>query len=211
MLDQTPTLPGSLITLVPNTPAHDAALFAATPLDTFAYFLSAPRAWTLEAFAEYMRSHRENPNSRVFTVVRNAEPSPSPSSASPSATAPAVLGSTAYMDIDEKNRCVEIGATWYTPSVRGGHSAPGSVNAECKLLLLEHAFNALGCVRVTLKCDQRNLRSQRAIASLGATHEGVLRNHRITSTGFVRNTVMYSVVPEDMPTIRARLRDRIGT
>jgi RimJ/RimL family protein N-acetyltransferase len=107
------------------------------------------------------------------------------------------------MDIDPPNACVEIGATWYTPTARGT-----SINPACKLLLLRHAFETLGCVRVTLKCDGRNLHSQRAITKLGATREGTLRKHRIQQNGFVRDTVMFSVIRDEWPTVRAGLEAR---
>lgn len=190
MLEQTPTLEGRRVRLVPNSPGQDAALHAITPPDTFRFFLSAPADATPAAFAAYMTSHRENPKSRVFTVLAK--------------DGDAVLGSTSYMDLDEKNRCVEIGATWYAPAACGT-----AVNPECKLLLLEHAFATLGCVRVTLKTDRRNEHSQRAIAKLGATREGVLRAHRITSSGYVRDTVMFSVIPAEWPSVRAGLEARI--
>ncbi|MBX9735546.1 MAG: GNAT family N-acetyltransferase [Phycisphaerales bacterium] len=191
MLTETPTLSGRIVKLVPNTAAHDGELHRITPLDTFDLFLSAPADASAEAFAAYMRAYRENSKSRVFTVL--------------SASGDRVLGSTSYMDIDAKNRCVEIGATWYAPQVR----ATG-VNPECKLLLLEHAFGVLGCVRVTLKTDERNVRSQGAMAKFGAVREGVLRAHRITASGYVRNTVMFSVLPSDWARVRAHLEARVA-
>jgi RimJ/RimL family protein N-acetyltransferase len=191
MLTETPTLSGRIVKLVPNAAAHDGELHRITPLDTFDLFLSAPADASAEAFAAYMRAYRENPKSRVFTVL--------------SASGDRVLGSTSYMDIDAKNRCVEIGATWYAPQVR----ATG-VNPECKLLLLEHAFGVLGCVRVTLKTDERNVRSQGAMAKFGAVREGVLRAHRITASGYVRNTVMFSVLPSDWARVRAHLEGRVA-
>lgn len=192
MLDTTPTLEGRRVRLVPNIADHDASLFAATPSDTFRVFVLAPAAWTLEAFAAYMQAHRENPKSRVFTVLDRASG--------------AVLGSTAYLDIDPKNRCVEIGSTWYAAAARGT-----AVNPDCKLLLLKHAFDVLNCVRVTLKTDERNVHSQGAMTKLGAVREGTLRAHRITSTGFIRNTVMFSVLPSDWPSVRAGLEARLKT
>ncbi len=190
MLATTPILEGPRVRLVPNTLDHDAALFDQTPEDTFRYFLSAPAAWNPDAFASHMRAHRENPKSRVFSVIDRASG--------------AVVGSSSYMDIDPKNRCVEIGSTWYAAAARGT-----AVNPECKLLLLEHAFGILDCVRVTLKTDERNLHSQRAIAKLGAVREGVLRAHRITSSGYVRNTVMFSVIAAEWPAVREQLTARI--
>ncbi len=186
-----PRLGGRIVRLVENTPAHDAELHRITARGTFDLFLSAPADDSPEAFETYMRIYRENPKSRVFTVT--------------SALDGRVLGSTSYMDIDPKNRCVEIGATWYAQPAR----ATG-VNPECKLLLLQYAFDVLKCVRVTLKTDERNVRSQNAMAKFGAVREGVLRAHRITASGYVRNTVMFGVIPSDWPAIRAGLESRVA-
>jgi len=186
-----PTLAGRIVRLVENTREHDRQLHGVTPPDTFDLFLSAPADTSVEAFAQYMRVYRENPRSRVFTVT--------------SALDGRVLGSTSYLDIDAKNRCVEIGATWYAAGAR----ATG-VNPECKLLLLDYAFSVLGCVRVTLKTDERNVRSQNAMAKFGAVREGVLRAHRITASGYIRNTVMFSVIASDWPAIRLHLESRIA-
>ena len=110
------------------------------------------------------------------------------------------VGSTRYMDVRPAHRGLEIGGTWYAP----GHQRTG-VNTDCKLLLLRHAFEALGCLRVQLKTDQRNERSQRAIERIGASLEGVLRDHMILHDGHVRSTVMYSVVAREWPAVRDRL------
>jgi RimJ/RimL family protein N-acetyltransferase len=116
----------------------------------------------------------------------------------------AVLGTTSYLAISTAHRTVEVGATFYSPDVRGG-----SLNPRCKLLLLSNAFEA-GANRVQLVTDGRNLRSQAAIAKLGAQREGVLRRHRITWTGHVRDTVVCAVIDEDWPAVEAGLRRRIG-
>jgi RimJ/RimL family protein N-acetyltransferase len=110
------------------------------------------------------------------------------------------IGCTRYMAIDTPNRCVEIGGTWY------GHEYQRTgVNTECKYLLLCHAFESWGCIRVQLKTDRNNVRSQRAIERLGAVKEGVLRNHMIRPDGTVRDTVMYSIIDREWPLVKARL------
>ena len=81
------------------------------------------------------------------------------------------------------------------------------MNTQCKRLLLEHAFETLGALRVQLKTDARNLRSQRAIERIGATREGVLRAHMILPDGFVRDSVMYSIVASEWPRVKARLAE----
>jgi RimJ/RimL family protein N-acetyltransferase len=100
-----------------------------------------------------------------------------------------VVGMTCFMDIRPADRALEIGSTWYAPAYQRT-----AVNTECKYLLLCHAFEALGCIRVQLKTDLRNERSQRAIERLGAVREGVLRDHMILPDGTVRSSVYYSIL-----------------
>jgi RimJ/RimL family protein N-acetyltransferase len=114
------------------------------------------------------------------------------------------VGSTRYIDIDEVNRGVEVGWTWYEPRVQGG-----AVNPEAKLLLLAHAFDDWGAIRVCLKTDSLNVRSRAAIEKLGAKHEGDLRNHRIRPDGSFRDSSLYSMLPDEWPLVRARLEDRL--
>ncbi len=115
-----------------------------------------------------------------------------------------VVGSTSFLNIRVPHCVVEIGSTFLRPEVRSG-----AVNPDAKLLMLGHAFE-VGANRVELVTDLRNLRSQAAIAKLGAAREGVLRRDRITWTGHVRDTVFYSVIPEEWPAVRAGLRRRLS-
>jgi len=116
-----------------------------------------------------------------------------------------VLGSSSYLDIALEHRRIEIGATWYHPSVWGT-----SVNPDAKLLLLTHAFDVLGCNRVSLVTDGLNHRSQAAIAKLGAQREGVLRSHMIVHDGRIRDTVVFSIVSAEWPRVRTGLLARLG-
>jgi len=116
-----------------------------------------------------------------------------------------IIGSTRYMDTHPKSLGTEIGWTWYSPSVWGT-----LVNPECKLLLLEHAFDDWGAIRVQLKTDDKNVHSQRAILKLGAKFEGKLRNHRIRPDGTIRHTMMYSITNEEWPEVKYSLRKRIA-
>jgi RimJ/RimL family protein N-acetyltransferase len=114
-----------------------------------------------------------------------------------------VVGSSSYYDTDEAHFMTEIGATWYAQASRGT-----VVNPECKLLMLAHAFDC-GAERVQLKCDGRNVISQRAIAKLGAVREGTLRRHRVNDPErFLRDTVMFSILREEWPGVRAGLEAR---
>jgi len=115
------------------------------------------------------------------------------------------IGATRYMDIQRANRAVEIGGTWYAPE----HQRTAA-NTEAKLLLLTHAFEALGCIRVQLKTDERNVRSQRAIERLGAIKEGTLRHSVIMPDGYRRNSVYYSVLESEWPMVKARLKEMVG-
>ena len=110
------------------------------------------------------------------------------------------IGSTRYLDIRSKDRGLEIGWTWV-----GTAYQRTPINTESKCLLLRHAFDDLGAIRVQLKTDLRNERSQRAIERLGAIREGVLRKHVILWDGFVRDTVYYSIVDTEWPGVRRRL------
>ena len=110
------------------------------------------------------------------------------------------VGSTRYLDIRRSDRGLEIGWTWI-----GTDYQRTVINTECKYLLLRHAFEDLGAVRVQMKTDLRNVRSQRAIERLGAVREGVLRKHIVLWDGFIRDTVYYSVIHEEWPEVKRRL------
>ena len=115
-----------------------------------------------------------------------------------------VVGTTSYLELSLPDARVEIGHTVYTPAVCGS-----TVNPACKLLLMGWAFDH-GFGRVQLKTDIRNLRSQRAIAGLGAAYEGVLRRYQRRADDTVRDTVMFSVTAEEWPEVRERLEARLG-
>lgn len=111
-----------------------------------------------------------------------------------------IIGSTRFLNLSHKDRGLEIGYTWLTPSVW-----KTAINTECKLLLLRHCFEDLGCIRVQLKTDSRNKNSQRAIARIGGTYEGVLRNHMILHDGYIRDSVYFSIVDREWPAVQEKL------
>jgi N-acetyltransferase len=115
------------------------------------------------------------------------------------------VGSTRFANIDRANRRVEIGWTWIAPPWQRT-----AINTEAKLLMLRHAFEELGCIRVELKTDALNARSRAAIERLGAVEEGTLRQHTITATGRVRDTVYYSILESEWLEVRARLETALG-
>ncbi|HJU64729.1 MAG TPA: GNAT family protein [Gemmatimonadaceae bacterium] len=117
----------------------------------------------------------------------------------------AVVGSTRYHDIVATIDRVEIGYTWYSASWQRSH-----VNTACKLLLLSHAFDELGCQVVGLRTDNFNFRSQRAIEALGARKDGVLRHHQARRDGTARDSVMYSILLHEWPDVKRHLDARLA-
>ena len=116
-----------------------------------------------------------------------------------------VVGTSSYLNIRRLHGGLEIGSTFLNPDARSG-----PVNPESKRLMLSHAFDKAGAIRVELVTDVRNARSQAAIEKLGASKEGVLRNHKITWTGHVRDTAVFSITDYDWPAIRERLEFRLA-
>ena len=114
------------------------------------------------------------------------------------------VGSTRYLGVEEEDRTVEIGWTWYSPDAWGGF-----VNPESKYLLMRHAFEEWHAIRVALKTDVKNLHSQAAIRKLGARFEGTLRNQRIRPDGSYRDTVIFSIIESEWPSVKTRLEARI--
>lgn len=115
-----------------------------------------------------------------------------------------VVGGTRFGNIDRMNRRVEIGWTWL-----GREFQRTGINTEVKYLMLRHAFEVLGCIRVELKTDAMNQQSRTAIRRIGATEEGILRSHMITETGRVRDTVYYSILAAEWPAVRQWFQGRM--
>jgi RimJ/RimL family protein N-acetyltransferase len=113
-----------------------------------------------------------------------------------------VAGATRYLNIVPHDRGLEIGGTWYGPEFQRT-----AVNTECKYLLLGHAFETLGAIRVQLKTDSRNERSQKAMERIGARKEGTLRNHMILQGGYFRHSVFYSVIDTEWPDVKKNLEE----
>ncbi|WP_342533757.1 GNAT family protein [Lysinibacillus sp. FSL K6-0057] len=111
-----------------------------------------------------------------------------------------IIGSTRFMDIDDKHQRLEIGYTWLTPAYWRT-----AINTNCKYLLLQYCFEHLHLQRVQIKTDHDNIRSQKAIERIGATKEGILRNHMIRKDGTTRHTVMYSITIEEWPQVKKHL------
>ncbi len=116
------------------------------------------------------------------------------------------IGSTRYGNIDRTNHRVEIGWTWIAREWQRT-----AINTEAKYLLLRHAFESLGCMRVELKTDSLNERSRAAILRIGAREEGVFRNHMVTASGRIRHTVYFSIIDSEWPAVKARLEAKLDT
>ena len=116
-----------------------------------------------------------------------------------------IVGSTRYHDVVREIDRVEIGYTWYAASWQRSH-----VNTTCKLLLMTHAFETLGCKVVGLRTDNFNFASQRAIEALGAKKDGVIRHHRTRRDGTVRDSVMYSILLSEWPDVKKHLESRLA-
>jgi len=111
-----------------------------------------------------------------------------------------VAGMTTYMNVDTPNRRVEIGSTWYAKRMQRT-----ALNTQCKLLLLQHAFEKLDCIAVEFRTHFFNHQSRRGIERLGAKQDGILRNHQIAPNGTLRDTVVYSIIASEWPTVKAHL------
>jgi RimJ/RimL family protein N-acetyltransferase len=186
-------LEGRLVRLEPLRRDHHAAL-CAVGLD--------PEIWRWTAGhvdnAEEMRAYIDR------ALARQAEGSVLPFATVERATG-RVVGSTRFAHFEPKDRRVEIGWTWI-----GRGSQRTGINVEAKYVMLRHAFETLGLNRVELKTDALNAASRRAILGIGATEEGILRRHMVTSRGRVRDTVLFSIVADEWPSVRARLEARLG-
>ncbi|CAN7731973.1 GNAT family protein [Bradyrhizobium sp. LjRoot220] len=116
-----------------------------------------------------------------------------------------VAGMTTYMNVDAANRRVEIGSTWYAKRVQRS-----AVNTQCKLLLLTHAFETLDCIAVEFRTHFFNQQSRRGIERLGAKQDGILRNHVIAPNGTLRDTVVFSIIASEWPTVKAHLNYQLN-
>jgi RimJ/RimL family protein N-acetyltransferase len=114
------------------------------------------------------------------------------------------VGMTSYLNIDSTNRRLEIGATWYARRLQGT-----GLNAECKFLLLSHAFEALACIAVEFRTHFFNHQSRRAIERLGAKLDGILRSHQLAPNGTLRDTCVYSIIASEWPTVKSHLEWRL--
>lgn len=186
------TLEGRFVRLEPLTMAHHAALWEIAK-DHELWRWTATDIRTPEDLTTYMEhALAEQAAGRALPFATLARESGR------------TVGSTRFGNIEPLNRRTEIGWTWL-----GAAWQRTVVNTEAKLLMLTHAFEAWGCLRVELKTDALNQASRAAIARLGAREEGTMRKHMVTQTGRVRDTVYYSILDDEWPALKARLEARL--
>ena len=186
------TLTGKHIRLEPLRPVHAGALLEAGCSSEIWEWMPTgpPTAEGMDGWLQKATQAETQGREYPFVVVRLVDDR--------------VIGSTRYLDVQEDDRTVEIGWTWYSPDAWGG-----VVNPEAKYLLMRHAFDDWRAIRVALKTDIKNVHSQAAIKKLGARYEGTLRNQRIRPDGTYRDTVVFSITASEWSAVKARLEQRI--
>ena len=182
------TLAGTHASLVPLSPTHEAALAEAARDGELwrLWYTTVPSPDDMAREIERRLSLYAAGAMQPFTVLDAAG---------------IPVGMTTYMNIDAVYRRVEIGSTWYAARVQRT-----SLNTECKLMLLTHAFEALQCIAVELRTHVMNMQSRRAIERLGAKLDGILRQHMRMPNGTLRDTCVYSILDNEWPTVRAHLQ-----
>ncbi len=183
------TLTGAHATLEPLTLAHVPALIEAARDGELwrLWYTSVPTPEGAEGYVKTALDMRERLGAMPLVVRHNQSG--------------AIVGCTRYFNVDAPNRRCEIGYTWYAKRVQ---RTP--LNTEVKLLMLTHAFESLRCVAVEFRTHWFNFASRAAIARLGARQDGVLRNHQIMPDGTLRDTVVFSIIDSEWPTVRGHLR-----
>jgi RimJ/RimL family protein N-acetyltransferase len=189
----TPTLTGQRIVMRPLR-ASDAQALVLAASDGELWnlpFTVVPSAQTVEAYiANALQGEQQGHVMPFVTTLRDTGQ---------------IIGSSRFWKVDAANRKLEIGHTWLARSWQRSFA-----NTEAKLLMLSQAFDAMGCVRVQLQTDERNTVSRAAILRLGAQQEGILRQERIMPDGFIRNSVRFSIIDAEWPSVKQRLQARLA-
>jgi RimJ/RimL family protein N-acetyltransferase len=189
--DETRPLEGRLVVLEPLAPEHEAALReAAQDAEIWRFGLADFGAFFARWWDAAVSAQRAGTEIPFATVER---------------TSGRVVGSSRFMTLRPEHRGLEIGSTWVVRELWGS-----GVNVEAKLLMLEHAFERLGCARVEFKTEATNERSRAALAALPARFEGIFRKHMLVRGGEWRDSAFYSVVDDDWPQVRAGLERRVS-
>lgn len=185
------TILGRAVRLIPLSIDHAEALFPSASDPEVWRWMPRPRPESLIQMRAMLSQMLEDPTRRCFAVQRLADGM--------------VIGSTSLYELDLAEGRAEIGATWFDRSCWGG-----PYNAESKLLLFGHAFEDLALTRIALRTDNLNERSQQALTRLGLIYEGTLRSHMLRQDGTRRDSLYYSLLADEWPTVRDKLLTRIA-
>jgi N-acetyltransferase len=190
--DLAPILQGRLVSLAPLAQAQADGLFEAATDPGIWRWMPVDGGSSREAFDTWFAAALDNAAAgrEAPFCVSDREGRP--------------IGSTRYLALRPEHRGLEIGFTWLSPAAWNT-----GANAEAKLLLMGHAFERLGCMRVEFKTDARNERSRRALEALGCRFDGIFPKHMLVQRGDVRDSAWYSVVDDDWPAVRERLTARV--
>ena len=185
---------GEYATLEPLTMEHCEALGKAAMDGKLwkLWFTTVPSPETVEAYVKTAVDRYEKRSALSFAVRDNESGM--------------IIGSTSYLNIDEENQRVEIGATWYAKSFQRSH-----INTSCKILMLTHAFEQLGSIAVEFRTHWHNQASRRAIERLGAKQDGVLRNHWKMPNGGYRDTIVFSIIKSEWPMVKQNLEYKLNS
>ena len=192
MIIEPVTLEGSHVRLEPLREQHYEALCPAGADPDLWRWYPAP-AFTPEQMKDYVRAALDAQAAGTALPFVTIERSSA-----------ALIGSTRFMNIDKPNRRVEIGSTWIVKPWQRT-----AINTEAKYLMLRHAFETLGCIRVEFKTDALNHQSRNAILRIGATEEGTFRQHIVTWTGRLRDSVYFSILDKEWPRVKSALEERL--
>jgi len=181
-------LKGDLVTLIPMRKTHRDAIVEAVSDGKLweLWYTTVPGEETIDAYIDAALAGYAADNSLPFVVIENSSQK--------------LIGSSRYLNAEQKHRRLEIGNTWYKSSAQ-----KSGINTQCKLLMLSHAFETLNSVCVEFRTHWHNHPSRAAILRLGAKQDGVLRNHQIDANGAHRDTVVFSIIEPEWPTVKQSL------
>lgn len=186
-------LEGYGVRLEPIEPKHCEGLFAIGQEEKDWLYMPRPCFQSMDDTAQWIEQAQNYQQAKAlvgFTII--------------DLTSNTIAGSSSYLAITPEHRRLEIGYTWLGKDFQRSH-----VNSAAKLCLLEHAFEQQKALRVEFKADSRNVRSQNALKRLGATQEGVFRQHMVVQNGFVRDSVYFSIIHNEWPQIKAHLQSKL--
>ena len=184
---------GQYVILEPLQSDHTEALaIAASDGELWKlWYTTVPKPEATGSFIAAALEEQKNGRSLPFAVINQSDNK--------------VVGTTRFLNIEPAIRRLEIGSTWYAQRVQRT-----AINTECKFLLLQHAFESLACVAVEFRTHRFNDQSRKAIQRLGAIQDGILRNHRLMPDGTLRDTMVYSILNTEWPTVKSHLKFKLG-